>query len=99
MEGKSVPLFDMNPFQNYQGNTSPPQEKFKNKDLPLSVSNDEIQKFLLENSIAIITNLKYSLIRDENNELTTTKNGDRFAYVLGQMQPIMKRYESIASTR
>ena len=84
VNGKMVPLYDRNPYVTYQG--LPMQKKINNdkitiKNLPLSVSNEEIEKLLREKNVKLVSPVRYGLIRDDSGQATTYKSGDRFVYV------------------
>ena len=74
VNGKSVPLYDQNPYVTYPG--LPVQKKMNSdkltiRNLPLSVSNDEIEKMLVEKSVVLRSPIRYGFIRNEDGELTT----------------------------
>ena len=84
MNGKLVQLYDCNPFVTFHG--LPLQKKINNdkltiKNLPLSVSNEEIEKLLNEKNVKLVSPVRYGLIRDDNGQATTYKSGDRYVYV------------------
>ena len=84
---KHVLLYDQNPNQsryqmiNGQHNAPLNNEKLTIKNIPLSVSNDEIKRMLEENGVTLRSAIKYGCIRDSSGYLTSYKSGDRFVYV------------------
>ena len=78
--GKEIPLYDQNPFSTKQINPDDKKDKLTIKNIPLSVSNEEIQKMLESKNVKLASPVKYSYIRDETGSLTTYRNGDRFVY-------------------
>ena len=56
-------------------------DKLTIKNLPLSVSNEEIEKLLIEKKVKLVSPVRYGLIRDESGQATTYKSGDRYVYV------------------
>ena len=100
LKGKRIKLYDNNPFDN-QPWVKQIREKVTIKDLPASVTNSEISNYLLDAGIIIPeSGVRYGLIRDDTtNDLTTVKNGDRYAYVNGPITPIMKRNITISGNR
>ena len=71
-------------------------ERLTIKDLPLSVSNNEIDAFLASKGLVPISNIKYTRARDENGGLTSFRTGDRFVFVKGPVTPILPKKASIA---
>ena len=96
VNGKSVPLYDQNPYVTYPG--LPVQKKMNSdkltiRNLPLSVSNDEIEKMLVEKSVILRSPIRYSFIRNEDGELTTYKSGDRYVFVEPFETPLLRQQE------
>ena len=96
MNGKSVPLYDQNPYVTYPG--LPVQKKMNSdkltiRNLPLSVSNDEIEKMLVEKSVVLRSPIRYGFIRNEDGELTTYKSGDRYVFVEPFETPLPRQQE------
>ena len=84
VNGKRVRLYDTNPnviFSGYSQNQNFTADKLTVKNLPLSVSNSEIEKMLKEKKVNMISPIRYGYIRDANGQLTDYKSGDRFVYV------------------
>ena len=92
--GKQIKLYDQNPYtlrnqlENLGQSVNTTNDKLTIKNIPLSVSNSEIKKMLEENKLTLVSQIKYSCIRDEFGQLTNYKNGDRFVYVKPVDQPI-----------
>ena len=97
INGKQVKIYDRNPNLTFNGIHHQQQinsDKLTIKNLPLSVSNMEIQKLLNDNSIKPLSSIKYGLIRDANGQLTTYKSGDRYLYV-EPLSPPLPRHQEI----
>ena len=63
--------------------------------LPLSVSNKEIEKLLFDKkNVKLRSPIKYRCICDENGQLTSYKNEDRFLYVEPYNTPLPKQHET-----
>ena len=56
-------------------------DKITIKNIPLSVSNDQIRKLIEDNDLHTVSPIKYGYIRDDDGQLTKYKSGDRFVYV------------------
>ncbi len=95
INGRHVALYDQNPSIIFNGNGISRQQKDKLtiKNLPLSVSNDEIVKLLEEKKVVLASPIKYGYIRDESGNLTTYKSGDRFVYVEPFDPPLPKQQD------
>ena len=78
--GKNIPIYDKNPFSTMQHGPDDKKDKLTIKNVPLSVSNEEIQKMLQQNNVQLSSKVKYSYMRDESGGLTSYRNGDRFVY-------------------
>ena len=78
--GKNIAIYDQNPFATKQANPDDKKDKLTIKNVPLSVSNEEIQKMLESKNIKLSSKVKFSYIRDEQGSLTGYRNGDRFVY-------------------
>lgn len=50
------------------------------KDVPMTLDNDSVQHMLLSNGSKLTSNVKYSLLRDRDGQLTKYTNGDRFVF-------------------
>ncbi len=86
-----VTLYEQNPYVTKMKLPTTPREKVTIKDLPLSVSNEEIVKFLTSKSIVAVTPVKDAKERDQDGKLTDYKNGDRFVYCVGPIEPCLPR--------
>ncbi len=87
----SVFLYNLNLMTTNQQTPENNREKVTIKDLPLSVSNTEIVKFLEIKSVKLVTPIRESRERDTNAKLTNFKNGDRYAYCEGPIHPPLAR--------
>ena len=92
--GRQVQLFDKNPT--LVKDPSEPIERVTIKDLPLSVSNTEVDSFLVSKGLVPISAVKYTRARDEAGGLTSFRTGDRFVYVKGPISPILPKKATIA---
>lgn len=81
IEGKQVPLYDQNPAITGSKNPEEKKDKLTIKNVPLSVSNHEIETMLIGKNVKLASAIKYGYIRDEEGSLTSFKSGDRFVYV------------------
>ena len=63
------------------------------RNLPLSVSSDEIEKMLVEKSVVLRSPIRYGFIRNEDGELTTYKSGDRYVFVEPFETPLPRQQE------
>ena len=95
INGHQVTLLDQNPNVTFSGSGISAQKKDKLtiKNLPLSVSNEEVVKFLKENNIVLVSAVRYGMIRDEGGLLTSYKSGDRYVYVNPLEPPLPKQQE------
>ena len=82
-------LFDKNPT--LVKDPSEILENFTINDLPLSVSNNEIDAFLASKGLVPISSIKYTRAREENGGLTSFRTGDRFVFILGPITPIVPK--------
>ena len=92
--GRQVQLFDKNPT--LMRDPTENIERLTIKDLPLSVSNSEIDAYLASKGLVAASNIKYTKARDENGGLTNFKTGDRFVFVKGPITPILPKKAQIA---
>lgn len=88
LKDAKVILFDKNPAATRQENPDDIREKVTIKDIPLSVSHDDIKNFLTEKSVQMTTDIMYAKERDPDGKLTGYKNGNRYVYCAGPMQPL-----------
>ena len=96
VNGQRVRLYDTNPnvvFSGYSHNQRFDADKLTIKNLPLSVSNNEIAKMLREKNVQMISPIRYGYIRDADGQLTDYKSGDRYVYVQPYDQPLPKQQE------
>ena len=88
INGKAVPVYDQNPnhitfkgLSSKNANHRSNNDKLTVKNLPLSVSNQEIENLLKEKNVTLVSPIFYGKIRDENSQLTSFKSGDRYMFV------------------
>ncbi len=75
-------------------------EKIIVKDLPLSVDNMEIYRYLESfQHLTLTTGVKYSHERNEDGELTSWRNGDRYIYAVAPIFPVLPTMARIAGMR
>ena len=79
-DGKSVALYEQNPFKINLQSPDDKKDKLTIKGLPISVSNDEVVNLLKSKGITLATQVKFANIRDDNGSLTSYRNGARFVY-------------------
>ena len=81
--GKTVILYEQNPFLLRDENNDPDRRHVKVtiQNLPLSVSNSEIEAMIKRCGGKIEKALDYEYERDDDNHLTTLKNGNRHVLV------------------
>lgn len=81
--GMSVTIYEHNPFLLNEENNDPTKKLMKVfvQNLPLSVSNQEIELMLRRLGCKMEGNVKYEYERDENGHLTSIKNGNRSVLV------------------
>lgn len=81
----NVVLFDKNPYVHglHDSAVQPEMVRINIKDIPLSYDNNEIVKYLraARPGIKIDGHIQYSCERNEENNLTNYRNGDRFVKV------------------
>ncbi len=94
-----VTLFDQNPTVVKQQSPDELREKITVKDIPLSYSGEEIQRYLSERGVVMKTPLMYAKDRDFHGRLTEYKNGDRYLYVVSPVEPPLPRQATIGSRR
>ena len=66
INGKQVPLYDVNPNSFFMGlphTTKTNNDKLTIKNLPLSVSNKEIEKLLAEKNVTLVSPVRYGSIK------------------------------------
>ena len=93
INGRSVHLFDKNPSMNKMRDE---YEKIVIKDLPLFIPNFEIEHYLRSKNIELTSDVKYSMARNSNGDITEFKNGDRFAFAKAPILPLLPRINYIA---
>lgn len=90
---KHVPLYDQNPFASNQPGPRQNNDKLTVRNVPLSVSNDEIKKMLEEQNVQLASPIRYGYIRDIDGGLTSYKSGDRFVYVIPFDPPLPRKQD------
>lgn len=95
----TVPLYDLNPNATGQSSIEDLKEKITIKYLPISVSNDELQKFLDNKGVTLTTDIKYAKARDKNGKLTEYKTGDRYCFANAPIKPLLPRAAKVAGIR
>ena len=97
LRNKTVQLYDKNPRVTNVQNPNITVEKIIIKDLPLSLDNTEIDTFLKGyKQVALTTGVKYSRERNDNGELTSFRNGDRYIYAISPVFPVLPTVVQIA---
>ena len=73
----NITMYDKNPFDDKYLHS----EKITILDLPLSLSDESIAKYLSKHqNVKLQTNVLYGKITNEDNSLSCFENGDRFVY-------------------
>ena len=80
-----MPVFDKNPSITKQLSPDEKREKITIKDIPLSIASQEIEQYLKDKNVGLITDVKFANERDPNGQLTSFKNGDRYIYAKGMI--------------
>ena len=78
----SVPVFDKNPSITKQLSPDEKREKIPIKDILLSIASQEIEQYLKDKNVGLVTDVKFAHERDPNGQLTSFKNGDRYIYAI-----------------
>ena len=78
--GRSVSLYEQNPFKTNQASPNDQKDKLTIKGLPLSVSNEEIKSMLEDKGVVLSSSIMYACMRNEDGSLTSYRNGDRYLY-------------------
>jgi len=89
IHGREIKLYDRNPYevtQNVQKDgtgDAKRNDKLTIKNLPFSVTNEEVANMLVEKKIELVSTVRHGLLRDDlaEDELTSYKSGDRYVYV------------------
>ena len=92
VNGKHIQIYDRNP-QDILSKTQI-NDKLTIKDIPMDVSNSEIREVLEKEGVRFVSPIKDSYERDLQGNLTSYRNGDRFAYIM-KMDTIVKRTHEI----
>ncbi len=95
-----IQLFDKNPRTTGIFDTEKSVEKVIIKDLPLSLDNEEISKYLSQyEQLKLTSSIRYSRERNEDGELTSFRNGDRYVYAESPILPILPSVTAIANLK
>ena len=83
INGYSVRPYDQNPYRPLISNNDPMQQttKVTISNLPLSIANEEIETMLRGMQCELQTKVAYEYVRDDDNRLTSIKNGNRSVLV------------------
>jgi ribA/ribD-fused uncharacterized protein len=96
INNQRLTLYDANPAVTGADATT---ERVQIKDIPLSVSNVEIQTYLLSKGVELTSPVRNSKLRDENGQLINFLTGDRFVYAKAPIQPVLQRNVEIGGFR
>ncbi len=97
LRGRRVTLSDKNSRVTNIRDPDIMAEKIQISGLPLSVANTEILEFLQQfPQLNLTSPLRYSKMRDANNDLTSFRDGNRFAFAEGPILPCLPRKAVIA---
>lgn len=100
IRNKEIQIYDKNPRTTNNNDPSVNVEKIIIKDLPLSLDNSEILKYLKTfEHVKYTTDLRYSRERNEQGELTSFRNGDRYLYAVSPVLPILPNIAFIAGMK
>ena len=91
IKGASVPVYDKNPMITKQLSPDGKREKITMKDISLSFASVEIEQYFKDEKVNIVTDVKFTHERDPNGQLTSFKNGDRYIYAKGPIEPLLTR--------
>ncbi len=95
----SVALYDQNPAVLNQRAPNEMREKITIRDIPLSYSNEEVEKYLEDKGVSVKSPVMYAKERDPSGRLTEYKNGDRYVYAVYPVLPLLPRFDTIGSRR
>lgn len=87
----ALKIFDKNPSLNAREL----YEKITIKELPLHITDSEIEQFLRNRNVELTSEVKYSMARTTDGDITSFKNGDRYAFVKAPVMPLLKRIDYI----
>ncbi len=88
--GKPIQIFDQDPAQ-FPKSRFRQNDKITVKDVPFHISNDQIKEMIESAGAIFASPVKDSYERDEDNNMTSYKNGDRFMYVEPMEEPIKRK--------
>ncbi len=90
LRGTSISAYESNPYKRSFDDT--PVEKITIKDLPLSMPNETIEKFLKDHEeLQLKTTIRFGKEKDQDGNWTNYKNGDRFVYAIAPIIPTLPR--------
>ena len=89
VKGHLIQLYNENPFTSRMQHQQ--NDKLTIKNLPLSVSNDEIKGMLQEQNIQPVSMIRYGHIRDHEGQFTQYRSGDRYVYIKPMDTPIPRK--------
>ena len=102
ISGNHYSIYDENPYTSFQTtqNTEKPSnqqirknDKLTIRNVPMWVDNAEVKAMLESHSIKLVSTIRYGMVRDEDGQLTSFKNGERFVYVKPFDPPIERRQQ------
>jgi len=96
LRGRSVTLYEKNPKATNNEDPNQKVEKVTIRMLPLSVSNEEVKTYLQSKGVDLTTEVRIGKERDDNGELTSFINGDRYAYAKSPLKSPLPRTVHIA---
>ena len=81
IRSQHISLYQSNPFVTSAKDPKSKTVKITVKDLPISFSNEEVCMLLKKLNVNLTSQqVKYGYIRDDNDDLTNIKNGDRYLF-------------------
>ncbi len=90
LRGTTITVYETNPYK--RSFDDAPVEKITLKDIPLSMPNEVIEKFLNEHEeLQLKSNIRFGKERDSDGNWTNYKNGDRFIYASAPIIPALPR--------
>ena len=69
IKGVSAPVFDKSPSITKQLSPDEKREKITIKDIPLSIASQEIEQYLKDKNVGLVTDVKFAHERDPNGQL------------------------------
>ena len=95
----AIMLYDDNPWTNNNGESM--SMKIVIRDAPFTMDNKEITSYFHAHhpQVVLKSNVLYSKIRDETDDLTSTYNGDRYFYCQAGFSPALPKTAQIAGEK